>query len=128
MRAPKGPNVAVLLTVGSHDLCAGLAHGADYLFAGVVPLLPARPGIFDSFFGTPGSRPTVIRVYMAQGRTAWTTGEQPGKKYPWTHADLACGIGGFSVAAARLGGRTVWACDVDPIGEAHGIRQGRGDP
>ena len=29
------------------------------------------------------------------------------------HADLACGIAGFTLAAQSLGASTVWACDVD---------------
>ena len=111
-------------------MCADLAHGADYLFAGVVPQLPARPGIFEFFFGGPESGPAVIPINMAQGRMAWTTGPRPQRGGPWTHADLACGIGGFSVAADRLGGKTVWACDMDPtvawaftraFGSAHGV-------
>ena len=29
------------------------------------------------------------------------------------HADLACGIGGFTVAAQSLGAATTWACDIN---------------
>ena len=32
----------------------------------------------------------------------------------WTYADLACGIGGFTVAAHVAGGHRRWACDTDP--------------
>ena len=34
-------------------------------------------------------------------------------KSPLTFTDLFCGIGGFHVAAARLGMRCVFACDID---------------
>ena len=34
-------------------------------------------------------------------------------KPPLTFTDLFCGIGGFHVAAARLGMRCVFACDID---------------
>jgi len=44
----------------------------------------------------------------------WTTSRDGAQGAPWTHADLACGIGGFSVAASRLGGTIIWACDIDP--------------
>ena len=41
------------------------------------------------------------------------------------HADLACGIGGFTVAAQSPGAATTWACDinrtaVDAYNAAHG--------
>jgi hypothetical protein len=65
LRAPRGPSLAVLLTVGGHDLFAGLVNGADYLFAGVVPQLPARLKVYGFFFASPGSKPTVIRIAMA---------------------------------------------------------------
>ena len=50
---------------------------------------------------------------MAPSRLVWKTEPCPPLGTEWTHADLACGIGGFSVAAHALGARTVWACDVD---------------
>ncbi len=38
----------------------------------------------------------------------------PVGKPPPTFADLFCGIGGFHIAAAQLGMRCVFACNIDP--------------
>ena len=37
-------------------------------------------------------------------------------KPPLTFADLFCGIGGFHIAAARLGMQCVFACDIEDSG------------
>ena len=50
---------------------------------------------------------------MAPSGLVWKTGDPKDAQAPWTHADLACGIEGFTVAAQSLGASTVWACDID---------------
>ena len=50
---------------------------------------------------------------MAPSGLAWTTSDPKRTKGPVTHADLACGIGGFTVAAQALGATTNWACDIN---------------
>eukprot|EP00972_Heterocapsa_arctica_P072499 10706235-Heterocapsa_arctica.AAC.1 len=32
----------------------------------------------------------------------------------WTYCELACGMGGFSHAATKMGGALQWACDISP--------------
>ena len=48
-----------------------------------------------------GNRYGVVEMAHANGKS------------PLTFTDLFCGIGGFHVAAARLGMRCVFACDID---------------
>jgi site-specific DNA-cytosine methylase len=56
----------------------------------------------------------VVPIALAPGVEGWTTAPLVAHQGRWAHADLACGIGGFTVAAGRLGAATTWACDLQP--------------
>ena len=78
----------------------------------------------DFYVGHPGSQ-AAVPIRMAPSGLVWTTENPSREKTPWAHADLACGIGGFTVAAQTLGATTTWACDinrtaVDAYNAAHG--------
>ena len=55
-----------------------------------------------------------LRVWLLPNGAGWTTRAPGTGGRGWTYADLACGIGGFTVAAHAAGGTRVWACDSDP--------------
>ena len=77
--------------------------------------------------GGPGSQTALVGVRMAPSGLAWTTGDPKREGDPWTHADLACGIGGFTVAAHAVGATTTWACDVNRTAvNAYNAAHGRG--
>eukprot|EP00972_Heterocapsa_arctica_P112192 16430445-Heterocapsa_arctica.AAC.1 len=37
---------------------------------------------------------------------------KPPREAAWSFCELACGMGGFSHAAAQMGGGLQWACDI----------------
>ena len=63
--------------------------------------------------GRQGSNTAVVKIRMAPSGFVWRTGGPQDAQAHWAHADLACGIRGFTVAAQSLGASTVWACDID---------------
>ena len=52
-------------------------------------------------------------VHMAPSGLVWKTWRPRGAERPWTRADLACGMGGFTIAAQSLGASATWACDIN---------------
>ena len=111
--APLGGRVATFHVLGEGHLFCGLTTGRAYVCAEARPIMPNWEGAHEFHVGHPGSQAAVVSIRMAPSGLAWTT-EDPGRQgRPWTHADLACGIGGFTVAAHALGATTTWACDVN---------------
>ena len=77
-------------------------HDGPCLISGV----RGRPGSSDfilDFRGVPLRR-HLVPVTLGPDGTWVTSGVRPQGGAAWTHLDLACGIGGFTVAAHRLGG------------------------
>ena len=99
--------------MGEGYMFKDIVTGQAYTCAEARPILLHWDGAHEFQVGHPGSQPAVVRIHMAPSGLAWTTGEPKGTNEPWTHADLACGIGGFTVAAQALGTATTWACDIN---------------
>ena len=97
---------------GSKHLYRHLDPEGTFLLAGGKGPIRTWEGgqIFAVGFVSTG--PAVIPIRRIEGPRAWATGG-PEERDGWTYADLACGVGGFAVAAHALGGRRVWACDTD---------------
>ena len=93
---------------------------------------PIRPGITYAIFGlskAPGStadlfvfsrrggvKAVLVEVRLEEHAGKWVTPpNRPRGQGAWTYADLACGIGGFSVAAHALGGTRIYACDTSQV-------------
>eukprot|EP00972_Heterocapsa_arctica_P065590 9679291-Heterocapsa_arctica.AAC.1 len=57
--------------------------------------------------------PYCIWVTRTAPQSAWAgVRTTPPQGTAWTYAELACGMGGFSHAAHRMGGGLTWACDI----------------
>ena len=124
--APLGGRAATFRVLGEDHLFSGLVAGQAYVCAEARPVLPHWEGAHEFHVGHPGSRTAVVGVRMAPSGLAWTTGDPKREGGPWTHADLACGISGFTVAAQALGATTTWACDVNRTAvEAYNAAHGR---
>ena len=100
--APLGEKVATSHVVGESHLYQPMAKGSAYICAEARPIQPQREGTHEFQIGHPGSRSATVQVQVAPSGLAWKTGSPGGRCMPWTHADLACGIGGFTVAAQEL--------------------------
>lgn len=78
---------------------------------------PSSSDFILDFLGVPIAR-HCAQAHL-QGEEPWTTRGVPlPPGAAWSHLDLACGIGGFTVAAHRLGGACVRACDISPVAVA----------
>ena len=99
--------------MGEDHLFKALETGQAYACAEAKPILPHWEGTHRFQVGHPGSLPAVVSIHMAPSGLAWTTSDPKRTKGPVTHADLACGIGGSTVAAQALGVTTTWACDIN---------------
>ena len=125
--APLGGRAATFRVLGEDHLFSSLLAGQAYVCAEARPVFPHWEGAHEFHVGHPGSRTAAVGVRMAPSGLAWTTGDPKREGGPWTHADLACGIGGFTVAAQALGATTTWACDVNRTAvEAYNAAHGRG--
>ena len=97
---------------GSRHLYQNLSSDGRYLVSGAGASCVTWAGDRVRGIGIISTGPAVIRVRWAEDSSGWTT--EPGTTAEgWTYADLACGVGGFTVAAHQLGGRRIWACDSD---------------
>ena len=111
--APLGGRAATLRVMGEGHLFNGLVVGQAYVCAEARPVLPRWEEAHEFQVGHPRSQAAVVQIRMAPSGIAWTTGDPERTNGPWTHADLACGISGFTVAARALGATTTWACDIN---------------
>ena len=110
--APLGGRAATFHIMGEGHLFNGLVVGQAYACAEAKPVLPHWEGAHEFQVGHPGSRPAVVEIRMAPSGLAWTTSDPKWTNGPWTHADLACGISGFTVTTQALGATTTWARDI----------------
>lgn len=64
----------------------------------------------DMAFGTGhhATTATVLRLMVDAAQSLKASGKK------WTMADIGCGSGILSIAAAKLGAHRVWGCDYDP--------------
>ena len=108
-----GGRPATSITAGESHLFWSLEEGQAYVRAEARPVLHHWEGAHEFHVSHPGSGAAVVKVHMAPSGLAWRTGDPRGAERPWTHADLACGIGGFTVAAQSLGASTTWACGIN---------------
>ena len=108
-KVPLGGRFAIL-TSREAQLFRGLVRGGAYVCAGARLVQPHWEGAREFLVGHPGSSTAVVRVGMAPWGIAWKMGHPRSEGEPRTHADLACGIGDFTVAAQSLGVSTTWAC------------------
>ena len=125
--APLGSKVATFHVLGERHLFCGLITGRAYVCAEARPVMPNWEGAHEFHVGHPGSQTAVVSIRMAPSGLAWSTEDPERQGGPWTHADLACGIGGFTIAAHALGATTTWACDVNRTAvEAYSAAHSRG--
>ena len=114
--SPSGGGPRRKFTVAANwGLFDGLDPEGSYLAHGV--RAHGGPGPAGGFLiGATESEPGIVRVWCLEGGGGWVT-RKPGSGEggeAWAHADLACGIGGFTVAAGAIRGTRQWACDLDP--------------
>ena len=112
VRAPSGDRLATFFIAGDRDVFSDLRESQAYVCAEARPILPQVLEDRQFHVGVQGSTTAVVGIRMAPFGLVWRTGLPREARAPWTHADLACGIGGFTVAAGSLGASTVWACDI----------------
>ena len=90
---------ATFVIAGEGHLFWNFEEGQAYVRAEARLILPHWDGAHGFHVGHQGSGMAVIRVRMAPSGLVWRTGCPKDAQEPWTHADLAYGIGGFTVAA-----------------------------
>ena len=112
--SPTGGGPSRRFTVAANwKLFENLDPAGHYLAHGVRAIGgPESGGGF--LIGATASEPGLVRIWRQPGGGGWSSREPGDGEGDWTHADLACGIGGFTVAAAVLSGARRWACDLDP--------------
>lgn len=93
-RAPSGDRLATFFA-GGRDVFSDLRKGQAYVCAEARPVLPQVLESRQFRVGVQGSTTAVVGVRMAPSGLVWRTGLPREARTPWTHADLACGIGGF---------------------------------
>ena len=113
--APRGDRVATFRVLGDGHLFQGLNLGHAYVCAEARPILPNWEGAHAFHVGHLGAHTAIVPIRMAPSGLVWTTVNPRRGNGPWVHADLACGIGGFTVAAQSLGAATTWACDISRV-------------
>ena len=111
-KAPREGRPAIFVIAGDGHLFSNFQEGQAYVCAEARPILLHWEGAHEFHVGHQGFGTAVIKVRMAPSGLVWRTGDPKDAQAPWTHADLACGIGGFTVAAQSFGSSAIWACDI----------------
>ena len=79
-----------------------LEEGQAYVCAEARPVLPRWEGAHEFHLGHPGFGAAVVKIRMAPSGLVWRTGDPRDAERPWTHADVACGIGGFTIRSCPV--------------------------
>ena len=102
-KASLGGRPATFIFLVENRMFLGFVRGQAYVCAGARPILPHWEEAHEFHVGHSGSRTAVVKVRMAPPGLAWRTGDPKGEEEPWTHANLVCGIGGFTVHSGDPG-------------------------
>ena len=103
----------------NHHLYQSLSVEGSYIAHGGKKRATAA-GETRFVLGAEGTGPGFFRIWHDPAAGGWTTRPPVVEAGGWTHVDLACSLGGFTVAAGILAGRKQWACDIDPtVARAH---------
>ena len=116
MRCPRSHKVAEIHCARRPEWGRELEIGATYIWVGVRVVFGRDGRRHASIDGT-ATGPAAMGAFPARravGGHGWIGMRDIPNEGNWTHADLACGMGGFTWGARALGGRLVAACDIEP--------------
>ena len=115
LKPPKGDALALVDLSSNFSVERPIRPGITYAIFGL-SRAPASATELFVFSRSEGVKAVLIEVCLDEAAGGWVTPpNRPRRQGTWTYADLACGIGGFSVAAHALDGARVYACDTSPV-------------